>query len=145
MLDGMTLKDEVLALLAEATPAEARLMLEVLAPAGVRVTREPAPALVMMAANDCYGTPFYLGEVLVTTAGMGLDGRSGHGSIIGDEPAKAVLLACLDLLDAEQQAPARTHLAPHLERLADRSRANRTLAAGMAGSTRVEFQTMAAE
>lgn len=112
----MTLKEEVLAVLPEADPEETKVLLEVLAPDATEVTREPAPALVMMNARDCFGTPFHLGEVLVTTARVRGNDRVGHGSILGDEPAKALLLACLDLLDDQQQAIARVRLAPHLER-----------------------------
>lgn len=126
---SMTLKEEVLALLPEAYPEETQLLLEELAPDGVEVTREPAPALVMMDARDCFGTPFHLGEVLVTTAGVRGNDRVGHGSILGDEPAKALLLACLDLLDDQQQARARVRLAPHLERLARRAELGRGRAA----------------
>ena len=141
----MTLKEEVLAVLPEAYPEETQVLLELLAPDGAEVTREPAPALVMMDARDCFGTPFHLGEVLVTTARVRGNDRVGHGSILGDEPAKALLLACLDLLDDQQQAIARVRLAPHLERLARRAELGRGRAAQMAGSTRVEFESMAAE
>jgi len=141
---GMTLKEEVLAVLPEANPEETRLLLEVLGPDDVEVTREPAPALVMMDARDCFGTPFHLGEVLVTTAGVRRDARTGHGSILGDEPAKALLLACLDLLDANEQVLARERLDPLLARLARRTELGRGQAARMAGSTRVEFESMAA-
>jgi len=121
------------------------VLLEILAPDSAEVTREPAPALVMMDARDCFGTPFHLGEVLVTTACVRGNDRMGHGSILGDEPAKALLLACLDLLDDQQQASARQRLAPHLERLARRAELGRGQAAQMAGSTRVAFESMAAE
>lgn len=142
---GKSLKDEVLAVLPEAYPEETQQLLEELGPDGVEVTRAPAPALVMMAARDCFGTPFHLGEVLVTTAAVQRDRRPGHGTILGDEPAKAVLLACLDLLDEREQLLVRERLAPHLARLAHRAAMRRGLAAGMTGSTRVDFQTMAAE
>jgi phosphonate C-P lyase system protein PhnG len=141
----MTLKEEVLTVLPEAYPEETQVLLELLAPGDAEVTREPAPALVMMAARDCFGTPFHLGEVLVTTASVRGNDRVGHGSILGDAPAKALLLACLDLLDDQQQARARERLAPHLERLAQRADLGRGRAAQMAGSTRVEFESMAAE
>lgn len=142
---GMTLKEEVLALLPEAYPEEAQQLLEELGPNCAEVTREPAPALVMMDSRDCFGTPFHLGEVLVTTAGVQRDSRPGHGSILGDEPVKALLLACLDLLDSREQALVRERFAPHLSRLARRAAARRGLTASMTGSTRVEFKSMAAE
>jgi len=141
----MTLKEEVLTVLEEATPDVARQMLDVLGPDGVEVTREPASGLVMMAARDCFGTPFLLGEVLVTTAAVRRDGCDGQGMILGDEPAKALLLACLDLLDRREQTIARERLAPHLARLAQSAGSSRGLAARMTGSTKVEFESMAAE
>jgi phosphonate C-P lyase system protein PhnG len=141
----MTLKEEVLAVLPEANPEETQQLLEELGADGVEITREPAPALVMMAARDCFETPFHLGEVLVTTAGVRRDGLPGHGSILGDEPAKALLLACLDLLDSREQVLVRERLAPHLARLARRAEMRRGLTSRMTGSTRVEFQAMAAE
>lgn len=140
-----TLKEEVLSVLTEAYPEETEHLLEILGCEGVDVAREPAPALVMMDARDCFGTRFHLGEVLVTTAGVRRDGRAGQGAILGDEPAKALLLACLDLLDPAGEAAARERLAPHLERLARRAEAVRGLEARMSGSTRVEFQSMAGE
>jgi phosphonate C-P lyase system protein PhnG len=142
---GGSFKDEVLAVLPEASSEEARQLLAELGLDGVEVTREPASALVMMDARDCFGTQFHLGEVLVTTAGVRRDDRAGQGTILGDEPAKALLLACLDLLDDNQQRPARERLAQCLEGLACRARTSRELAARMAGSTRVEFESMAAE
>ena len=81
----------------------------------------------------------------VTTAAVRRDGRAGQGAILGDEPAKTLLLACLDLLDPAGQAAARERLAPHLARLARRAEAVRGLEARMSGSTRVEFQSMAGE
>jgi phosphonate C-P lyase system protein PhnG len=141
----MTLKEEVLAVLQETDLEETRQLLDELGLEGVEVTREPSPALVMMDARDCFGTQFHLGEVLVTTAGVRRDDRVGHGTILGDEPAKALLLACLDLLDDNQQRLARERLAQCLEGLACRARTSRELAARMAGSTRVEFESMAAE
>ena len=142
---GMTLKDEVLAVLPEAYLEETQHLLEVLRPDGVEVAREPAPGLVMMEASDCFGTPIHLGEVLVTTAAVRRDGCAGHGSILGDEPAKALLLACLDLLDMRELSLARERLAPHLARLARRAELSRGLAARMTGCTRVEFKSMAVE
>jgi alpha-D-ribose 1-methylphosphonate 5-triphosphate synthase subunit PhnG len=140
-----TLKEEVLAVLPEASPEETQRLLAELGPDDVEMTREPFPALVMMDVRDCFGTQFHLGEVLVTTSLVQRDGRPGHGAILGDEPAKALLLACLDLLDDDQQQLARTRIAPHLARLARRAEASRGLNALMAGSTRVEFESMAAE
>jgi phosphonate C-P lyase system protein PhnG len=139
---GKTLKGETLAVLADANPAETERLLSLLEIGGIDLADEPAPALVMMDARDCFGTAFHLGEVLVTRAVVHRDGRVGFGLIIGDEPAKALLLACLDLLDEFEQAAVRERLAPHLAALARRVESARGLAAGMSAATKVEFQSM---
>lgn len=141
--DRPRLKDEVLAVLAGADEAETGVLLDALGLEGVELVREPAAGLVMMQARDCFETPFHLGEVLVTAAEVRRGGRPGHGTVLGDAPTQALLLACLDCLAAEEEAGARGRLAPHLLPLARRAERRRDLEARMAGSTRVDFQSMA--
>lgn len=63
----------------------------------VKVTRGPETTLVMMPVMDTVEmAPFYLGEVLITECAVEVDGTSGFGFVIGDEPERALCLAIIE-------------------------------------------------
>lgn len=61
-----------------------------------RVTSPPEPVLVMTRVRETVdGEVFNLGEVLVTTCDVTLDGEPGWGMIMGHAPARASRRSCL--------------------------------------------------
>lgn len=113
---------------------------------GFRVLQEPATGLVMMQAVDpAAGGSFNVGEVLVTSCLVEINGHSGCAVVLGDDPSRARAAAVLDgaLAAAASLPPAvrdrmLAALADEERRIADAHRAEWALAE----RTRVEFETM---
>ncbi|SEC62198.1 phosphonate C-P lyase system protein PhnG [Paenibacillus sp. GP183] len=79
-----------------------RLTSEIEASSNVRTVRSPETSLVMGKARDSVsGQPFFIGEILVTECTVELDGTTGFGICLGEEPEKAY---CLAVVDAAFQA-----------------------------------------
>jgi alpha-D-ribose 1-methylphosphonate 5-triphosphate synthase subunit PhnG len=79
-----------------------RLTSEIEASSNVRTLRSPETSLVMGKAKDSVsGQPFFIGEILVTECTVELDGTTGFGICLGEEPEKAY---CLAVVDAAFQA-----------------------------------------
>jgi alpha-D-ribose 1-methylphosphonate 5-triphosphate synthase subunit PhnG len=107
----------------------------------VELLQEPAPSLVMMEANDpVSGATFYVGEVLVTSCQVLIDGRFGCSTTIGDDERRARAAALLDaaLQDPGQAADLLEQLVEEERRIDRTHRAESALAA----RTRVQFETM---
>lgn len=65
----------------------------------VTVVRQPAVCMTMVQAEDSVeGQPFYLGEALTTECELQVDGRSGYGLCLGDEPLRCYCIAFVDAL-----------------------------------------------
>jgi alpha-D-ribose 1-methylphosphonate 5-triphosphate synthase subunit PhnG len=126
--------------LGDATRLE-RLATEVGAGHPVVTVQEPTTELVLMeSADPVSGGSFYVGDVLLTTALVEIDGAVGCGVVMGDEPARAQAAAVLDAtLNAGGATPGLLDaLAAEERRLAASQRAEWALAA----RTRVQFETM---
>jgi alpha-D-ribose 1-methylphosphonate 5-triphosphate synthase subunit PhnG len=107
----------------------------------VATIQEPTQELVLMETGDpTTGGSFYLGEVLVTSALVEVDGRVGVGLVVGDEPERAHAGALIDAAFQAAIAPAALVAAlAELEReVEDAHRREWALAA----RTRVQFETM---
>jgi alpha-D-ribose 1-methylphosphonate 5-triphosphate synthase subunit PhnG len=79
-----------------------RLTSEIEASSNVHTVRSPETSLVMGKARDSVsGQPFFIGEILVTECTVELDGTTGFGICLGEEPEKAY---CLAVVDAAFQA-----------------------------------------
>ncbi len=122
-----------------------RSLLKILSELEIEILKEPETGLVMINVTDCFHTDFHLGEVLVTTAGVRIEGHRGWGMIMGDDADRALLLAALDVMlrkkpndfTMEIRAVLEKWLAEADARLADERR--------RAAATRVNFQSMAVE
>ena len=69
--------------------------------AEAEVKSPPKPALVMARVRETVdGEVFNLGEVLVTSCEVFLDGESGWGMVMGDDPERALCAAVLDAANA---------------------------------------------
>jgi len=63
----------------------------------IKVLQEPATCMTMMQAIDSVGhTPFYVGEVLMTEAVVSINGATGFGFVLEDEPVRALCMAIID-------------------------------------------------
>lgn len=79
-----------------------RLAEEIAKKHDIQILQAPETCTVMLQATDSVGlTPFCLGEVLITEAAVSLDGVTGYGFVLEDEPEKAV---CVAVIDAALQA-----------------------------------------
>ena len=56
----------------------------------------------MMAADNFFGTDFYLGEILVVEAEVEYKGLKGYAMVMGDESERALLAASVDTIEVEQ-------------------------------------------
>lgn len=62
----------------------------------VKVLQAPAACLVMTQAIDCVGqTPFYLGEALMCEAAVAVNGVTGYGFTLEDDPVRALCIAII--------------------------------------------------
>lgn len=108
----------------------------------VQILQEPQSGLVMVRAVDSVElAPFYLGEALLQEAVATVDGVSGYGLVLDDEPARALCLAVIDAALAARvpEEPAiRQAIKAEGERLAEAERQRNSLVAG----TAVHFDTM---
>jgi len=132
--------------LLSAFSAEAvREMLEVIASAPLEVVRTPASGMLMMTMQDCFATPFHLGEVLVTTAEVACNETRGHATVLGQEPDKAVLAASVNALihDGDEAVLQKVWdlVDTHRQDLEESD----ARVARFAAATRVSFENMAEE
>jgi alpha-D-ribose 1-methylphosphonate 5-triphosphate synthase subunit PhnG len=74
----------------------------------VRMVREPSICLTMIRAEDSVeGQEFFLGEAVTTECEVEVNGHSGYGLCLGEEPERAYCLAVADaLIEAPQGPPA---------------------------------------
>jgi alpha-D-ribose 1-methylphosphonate 5-triphosphate synthase subunit PhnG len=123
--------------------ASLRQLFDLLAPAGVKILKEPESGLIMMAAKDSLETDFYLGEILVTAAEAEYRGFKGYAMVLGEEPEKALLAAAVEAIwrsdHGDLQSRIRKFLTSRAEVLATAAARERELIA----RTKVSFETMA--
>ena len=63
----------------------------------VVIARPPALCTTMICAEDSVELqPFYLGEALLTETTLALNGQTGHGLCLGDEPVRSYCIAFID-------------------------------------------------
>lgn len=108
----------------------------------VKVVQNPDTCLVMMQALDSVGgTPFCLGEVLLSEAAVTVNGTIGYGLAIEDEPARVLCFAVINAALAAQVPEKQDILnaiAAEKERLLQMLRQEDSLVAG----TKVRFDIM---
>jgi phosphonate C-P lyase system protein PhnG len=126
-------------------PAAVREMLEVVVRNPLRVVKEPSTGLIMIDVNDCFDTPFHLGEVLVTHAEVEYKGMRGHATVMGHEPEKAVLAASVSAIMQIEDESILDDLWSLIIHYAKEIDADREKEATLAAATRVAFENMAKE
>jgi alpha-D-ribose 1-methylphosphonate 5-triphosphate synthase subunit PhnG len=132
-------------LIPELTDPECRAIARCLEKWPFEVISPPGTGLIMVTATDCFETDFHLGEVLVTTAEVDLQGVRGHATVMGRRPEKADLAARINALVRSGRDGWIDAVEPLLtavrQRLADRLEKEKAMTA----ATRVRFQSMAEE
>lgn len=107
----------------------------------VAVKSGPEAALVMARVKETVdGEVFNLGEVLVTTCEVALDGEPGWGTVIGHDPERALCAAVVDAASRREDAH---ELREELALILAFAREDRRERWAGVQSTRVEFEEMA--
>jgi phosphonate C-P lyase system protein PhnG len=141
-----SLKARLQSSIAAAGAEETAAMLDRLWAAGdFAVVRPPRNGLTMIAVVDPFDTPFYLGEILTTTAEVSLEGHLGHGACSGDEPERALLLAAVEAAELSGRAANFCGLGDFIAELARVHARRRDLEARVAAATEVSFESMKKE
>lgn len=129
----------------EMAPAVASELLDVLAQWPVTVVTAPQTGLVMVTVTDCFGTPFHMGEMLVTTAEVALNSSTGHATISGDDANKAMVAATVDAMSRDGFSEGLDAVAAALDQLERTCVGQKAMEARWTSATRVDFETMAEE
>lgn len=119
-----------------------RLQLQAIAGAGSEILKNPETGMVMMNVKDCFNTDFHLGEILVTTAELRIQGKRGWGMVMGDDGDRALLLAGLDVIFREEIEPLATELYGEIERWKRKADEELVAERKRTAVTRVNFQNM---
>ncbi|MBN2792953.1 MAG: phosphonate C-P lyase system protein PhnG [Desulfuromonadales bacterium] len=127
-------------------PREAvRELLELAETAPIEIISTPKSGLNMMHVLDAFDSEFLLGEVLVSSAEVLLDGRRGFGMVTGDEPERSLARACAEVLLTGDDELLKTRVQKLLTReqrsLNEHRHQERQLIAG----TKVKFDLMAGQ
>lgn len=98
-----------------------RELLELAETAPIEIVSTPRSGLTMMHVLDAFDSEFLLGEILVSSAEVLLNGQRSYGMVIGDEPERSLARACAEvLLQGEDEV-----LAARVEKLLLREEAER--------------------
>ena len=124
-------------------PREAvRELLEMAEKAPIEIIGGPRSGLTMMHVLDAFDSEFLLGEVLVSSAEVTLNGHRGFAMVTGDEPERSLARACAEVLLRHADELLRNRVARLLEReRADLLRHRRREEQLIAG-TRVRFDLL---
>jgi len=112
---------------------------------GFRVRQAPRAGLIMVTVRDPFGTPFHLGEVLVSEAEVELGGYTGYGVVCGDEPEQALLLAVAAAAERSGRTDVLAAIGVLLDPLEAKSAAHKALSSKLAAATAVRFESMKKE
>lgn len=96
----------------------------------------------MMTVHDAFGTPFHLGEVLVTEAEVGWGGLRGYGQVCGDDPGRALARACAEVILRGEDDLLKLRIRQLLEAEEERTAAERSAEETLVAATRVQFDLM---
>lgn len=108
----------------------------------ISIIKKPETGLLMMAAQDSFNMDFYLGEILVTEAGVEYKGLKGYAMVMGDEPEKALSAASAEAILQSDHLELKQKMVDFITRqageMAEADERERRLIAG----TGVSFETM---
>lgn len=132
-------------LLPELDNGQTEMLIDMLSELQIDIIKPPATGLIMINSRDCFDMDFHLGEILVTTAEVAVSGIQGHATVMGDEPAKALLAASVNAAIRSGQVEPLVSIAEKAEALkkdlVEKQRQETLLTA----ATKVHFESMAKE
>jgi alpha-D-ribose 1-methylphosphonate 5-triphosphate synthase subunit PhnG len=117
-------------------------LLQLLSSKEINITKPSDTGLLMMAANDSFGTDFYLGEILVTEAAVKYKGLKGYAMVIGDEPERAFLAASVDAILQADNGDLKQKVMDFISMHAKKIEAADEMERRLIATTRVSFETM---
>ncbi len=130
-------------IIARLHPAPLRRLAALVADVDSVIVQGPETGLVMLVAQDAWQTDFCLGEVLVTTATVELDGCQGFAMLMGAEPERTLLAATVAALQQSPKNPLRARVNRFLARQAARQAEEEEQERRLLAGSRVNFETMA--
>jgi phosphonate C-P lyase system protein PhnG len=86
----------------------------------IQVLKQPEPCLTLLRAEDSLDQQeFILGEALTTACEVSVDGVTGYGICLGEEPVRSYCIAVMDALREQNAIDAATEaaLAEELQRI----------------------------
>jgi phosphonate C-P lyase system protein PhnG len=139
-------KSRLLAVIAAAGIEEVSAMLDRLWSLGdFCVQRAPHTGLVMVTVRDPFDTPFHLGEVLVSEAEVVFKGHAGCGTVCGDEPERALLLAAVEAIERSGRVALFGGLGEFIGSLEGKHAEEMARSSQLAAATEVRFESMKKE
>lgn len=127
-------------------PREAvRELLELAEKTPIEIISTPKSGLNMMHVLDAFDSEFLLGEVLVSSAEVILDGQRGFGMVMGDEPERSLARACAEVLLIGQDELLRTRVQKLLLREQQSLNEHRRQEKQLTAKTKVKFDLMAGQ
>ncbi len=107
----------------------------------VKIAKEPSVCLTMVRAEDSLEKQeFFLGEALTTECELSVDGMSGYGLCLGEDPTRGYCIAFIDALVIGGVSDER--IDRFLREQAEAIRERETLDFSRTLSTRVDFKLM---
>ncbi len=130
-----------LEILAQADAAVLLLLAEeILATSEAEVIKQPETSLLMARANDSVtGSPFNLGEILVTESEVRLGNHIGYSLIMGEESERALAAAVIDAA-LEGGHASTSSIEEKLGQEESRLKMEKEKEFGLVAQTRVDFE-----
>ncbi len=122
-----------------------RKLLELAEKAPINIISTPRAGLNMMHVLDAFDSEFLLGEVLVSSAEVTLDGKRGFGMVTGDEPERSLARACAEVLLQGENELLKNRVQQLLERERQRLNEQRRHEEQLIAGTKVSFDLMAGQ
>lgn len=113
--------------------------------APIEIVSQPASGLTMMHMLDAFDSEFLLGEVLVTSAQVDLDGERGFGMVVGDDAPRALARACAEVLINGRDEILKARVAKLFAKEQQRINEQRRHEEQLIASTKVNFELMTGE
>jgi phosphonate C-P lyase system protein PhnG len=98
--------------------------------------------MIMMNANDSFGNPFYVGEILVTETEIVYGNSKGYGLVTDDNKEKSLMIAFADALSGMSDNAAYIEYRSFFENAITKMKISEQTERSLADATRVNFGLM---
>ncbi len=144
LTSGMN-QTKVRELLPEMTEVELDTVIEMLPMESVTVITPPTTGLIMTKVRDCFGTDFFLGEILVTRTEVGYGNERVQVTLMGNLPKHALVAGSLEVLEKNKETATINRALEACRCAVKRIEKTRRTDARLTAATRVQFESMAEE